>query len=418
MRIAMISIGAPDAQDRQVQLLASALAGRGHQVGIHTGDETGPVPRGIADLGRYGRWLGETWTGSGTLPDVVHVHSWHGCVAALAATRLPLVLTSQGTEELTPAGAVCAAADRIIVRSDSDAGHLAGYGIEPERIRHIPSGVDTSVFHPGRVALASGPLQRVLAVADSARTDRARTDRARTAWARTDRARNDSVRNDRARSYSDTSDSVTGEGGRTNRAGGEYAGNGGADSDCGDGADGLADLIRALPQLPEAELVIAGGPPRHRLAENPVAQRLLTLARELWVDGRVLMLGDVPHERMPALYRSADVLASVRGDERSSVIPVEAMACGVPVVAYRCGDVQDTVVDGRTGLLIEPGDVFGLTRSLSETLADQLTRIRQGNAARRRAEEQFAWPRIAQRLEQAYREAMALASPGAIAIAR
>lgn len=161
--------------------------------------------------------------------------------------------------------------------------------------------------------------------------------------------------------------------------------------------EGLAGLVRALPQLPEAELVIAG---------PGDADRLVSLARDLWVDNRILILGEVPWERMPALYRSADVLASLRTDSGFSPVIQEAMACGVPVVAYWAEETARSVVDGGTGLLVEPGDAYGLVKALSVVLGDQLARVHFASAARRRAEEHFSWSRTAHRVTEVYAEAI------------
>jgi glycosyltransferase involved in cell wall biosynthesis len=164
--------------------------------------------------------------------------------------------------------------------------------------------------------------------------------------------------------------------------------------------DGLASLVRSLSQLPEAELVIAGGMP------EALTERLHSLARDLWVGNRVLMLGDVPWERMPALYRSADVLVSLRIGGGFSPVIQEAMACGVPIAGYRGEETARSVVDGSTGVLVEPGDIYGLTKALSALLGDQLLRMHFASAARRRAEEQFTWSRTAHRVTEVYTQAI------------
>src|SRR6476620_11142156 len=70
---------------------------------------------------------------------------------------------------------------------------------------------------------------------------------------------------------------------------------------------GVDTVLHALAGLPEAELVIAGGPTADRLSADPEAARLLGLARDLGVDDRVAMVGGVDHRAVPDLFRSADV---------------------------------------------------------------------------------------------------------------
>jgi glycosyltransferase involved in cell wall biosynthesis len=118
--------------------------------------------------------------------------------------------------------------------------------------------------------------------------------------------------------------------------------------------------------------------------------------------GRVELRGAVPQDELPAVYRSAAVLVNPSLSESFGMSLVEAMACGVPVVATRVGGMPEIVDDGRTGRLVPPGDPAALADALDALLADEPARRALGQAGLRRARERFAWDRIAAGLQQAY----------------
>jgi glycosyltransferase involved in cell wall biosynthesis len=169
---------------------------------------------------------------------------------------------------------------------------------------------------------------------------------------------------------------------------------------------GLADLIAAVSRMGDVDLVVAGGPPRDRLLEDPEIGRLAGLARSLGCSGRVRFVGRVGRAAMADLVRTADVVACTPWYEPFGIVPLEAMASGVPVVASGVGGMLDTVVHGETGLHVRPRDVNGIAEALGR-LRDAGLRRRLGDAGAARAAQHYTWAGVARATLDAYRRTMA-----------
>jgi D-inositol-3-phosphate glycosyltransferase len=166
---------------------------------------------------------------------------------------------------------------------------------------------------------------------------------------------------------------------------------------------GVADAIAALAHVPNAELVVAGGPPRERLRCDPVAVRFQAAARDAGVADRFHMWGALAREDVPALLRSADVAICTPWYEPFGIVPLEAMACGVPVVGSAVGGLLDTLVDGVTGVHVPPRDPTALAAALRSLLADPALRRSMGAAGAVRVHLGYGWDRIASATLSAYR---------------
>ncbi|MBI5487807.1 MAG: glycosyltransferase family 4 protein [Deltaproteobacteria bacterium] len=148
------------------------------------------------------------------------------------------------------------------------------------------------------------------------------------------------------------------------------------------GVDTLIEAFGVVHAVfPGAVLVIAGeGPDRERLAAMARARRV-----------PVRFLGRVPDEELPALYGMADVFALAAREEPGGdvegfgLVLLEAAACGTPCVASRSGGVPDAVDDGRSGLLVPPGDAGELAVALLRVLGDRPLRARLAAGALTRA---------------------------------
>ncbi|MCW3017326.1 MAG: glycosyl transferase [Solirubrobacterales bacterium] len=167
---------------------------------------------------------------------------------------------------------------------------------------------------------------------------------------------------------------------------------------------GIGNIISALEEVPHCELIIAGGPDAEALGADPEAQRLSALARRHGVSGRVHLRGRVVHDELPPLLRSADALVTVPWYEPFGITPLEAMACGVPVVASAVGGLIDTVVDGVTGRHVPPRDPERLAAVLREVLDDETERAAQGRAGVRRTRSLYDWDRVALATLDVYEE--------------
>jgi glycosyltransferase involved in cell wall biosynthesis len=158
---------------------------------------------------------------------------------------------------------------------------------------------------------------------------------------------------------------------------------------------GVDDVIRALPGLPGVELVVAGGPPAERLDDDPDARRLREAVRRAGVEDRVDLRGGIGREAVTALLRSAVAALCVPWYEPFGIVPLEAMACGVPVVATAVGGMVDTVVHDETGVHVPPRRPDRIAEAVAGLLADPARRGALGAAGVRRARRRYTWDRVA-----------------------
>jgi glycosyltransferase involved in cell wall biosynthesis len=153
---------------------------------------------------------------------------------------------------------------------------------------------------------------------------------------------------------------------------------------------GVHLLVRAVAESADMELVIAG--------EGPEEDRLRGLASSLAAEDRVHFAGRIASIGMPEWLNALDALAlpslGVRGwAEQFGRILVEAMACGVPVVASRSGEIPHVV--GDAGVLVPEGDVDALRRAIAGLASDEMAHRRLSCAGRERVLEHFTQDRIA-----------------------
>jgi glycosyltransferase involved in cell wall biosynthesis len=165
---------------------------------------------------------------------------------------------------------------------------------------------------------------------------------------------------------------------------------------------GIGNAISALAGVPDCELLVAGGPPQEELDGLPEVRRFRRLAAAEGVDDRVHFLGGLEQERVAELVRSADVVACVPWYEPFGMVALEAMACGIPVIASAVGGLVDTVVDGVTGVHVPARRPEELTRALHDLLSRPRLRAVMGAAGAERARRRYGWDTIAGRTADLY----------------
>ncbi|MGW4641301.1 glycosyltransferase [Sphaerisporangium sp. NPDC004334] len=310
-------------------------------------------------IAEFSEELRRRWTKES--PEVVHAHSWTGGLAAVAAADgmdIPIVQTFHqlGSSRIRPGGGGQAARVRLerAIGRRADA-VIASCGSEGEEL--IRLGV---------------PRKNIAVVPHGVDTERFR--RQGPSLSRGERPRLVHV-------------------GHITQGGGAHT------------------AIRALDGIPGAELLIAGGPIAGAPDTETDLERLRLLAKEVGVEDRVTLLGHVPHNSVAKLMRSADIVLSLPVAVPNGKVALEAMACGVPVVASAVGAHLDSVVDGVTGLLVRPNDPAPIARRTRLLLSDLTRRTALGFAGADRAGSRYSMERISRELVRVYDTVTGVALP-------
>ncbi len=159
-------------------------------------------------------------------------------------------------------------------------------------------------------------------------------------------------------------------------------------------------VIRAMPLIlvrePNARYVVVGDGPRRQYLDR--------LAASLSVSHAVRFVGQVSDAEVDAWYRRCDVFVLAGresgvsgGAEGYGIVFVEANLRGKPVVGGRSGGIPDAVVDGETGILVDPLDAADIADAITRLLGEPGLAARLGDAGRRRALDELAWPRYTER---------------------
>jgi len=160
---------------------------------------------------------------------------------------------------------------------------------------------------------------------------------------------------------------------------------------------GLEYLLRALSQMKRPAVIDVVG-------NGGDSERYRTMAQELCVSDRVAWHGQLRSDQLAGLYRAATALVVPSIDEGLGLVAVEALLCETPVVAFRSGGLTDIIQDGRTGILVSPGDSAALAAALDAVIAEPERARTLGAAGRIYALSTFAPESAAQRYADIYKK--------------
>ena len=165
---------------------------------------------------------------------------------------------------------------------------------------------------------------------------------------------------------------------------------------------GIFHLLEAAKLLPAGvQVVLCASAPDTPEIEARLARAVPDHPNVVWINAMV------PRDVVIQLMSHAAVFACPSVYEPFGLINLESMACETPVVASAVGGILEVVVDGETGLLVEPARPDALASALTRVLENPALGRSMGRAGRRRVEERFSWAHVAERTEQVYAEAAA-----------
>ena len=171
---------------------------------------------------------------------------------------------------------------------------------------------------------------------------------------------------------------------------------------------GVDNVIRALSRLRydhglSARLLVVGGESREPdPAATPEIGRLRAVAEAKGVADAVTFMGSRGRRELRTYYGAADVFVTTPWYEPFGITPIEAMACGTPVIGSAVGGIKSTVVDEETGYLVPPWDPIALADRLARLWRQPQLLHDFGRNARRRVRSLFSWRRVADMVADLY----------------
>lgn len=180
---------------------------------------------------------------------------------------------------------------------------------------------------------------------------------------------------------------------------------------------GVETVVRGLARLRQdhgisARLLIVGGESDEPdPAITPEIGRLRAIANELGLKDEVVFAGRRGRDVLKYYYSAADIFVTTPWYEPFGITPVEAMACGTPVVGSNVGGIKFTVRDGETGYLVPPNDPEALAERIAHLYQNPKLLSVFGRQSIRRANDLFTWQRVTGAVADLYEEVLSSTRP-------
>lgn len=159
-------------------------------------------------------------------------------------------------------------------------------------------------------------------------------------------------------------------------------------------------LLKSMPHViesyPDVHLTMVGHGSMERSLKN--------LAIDLGIDEHIQFTGYIQYENIPELLNDIDIFIMPSNSETFGVAAIEAQAMEVPVIASNVGGVPDALIDGKTGILVEPGNVEQLEAAIIELISNPNLRTRMGKAGRQFVLEHYDIEQNVRLFEKLYRD--------------
>jgi glycosyltransferase involved in cell wall biosynthesis len=174
---------------------------------------------------------------------------------------------------------------------------------------------------------------------------------------------------------------------------------------------GIETLVRAFALLKEKnlqnlKLVIVGGSSAN-MPDGDERKRIEKIVNDLGLTDYTVFAGRIGHDILPLYYTAADVCVIPSYYEPFGLVAIEAMACGVPVVASNVGGLKFTIIPEETGLLVEPKDVEAFANGIHRILFDELWARKMRKQASANVNQRFSWAGVTIQLSELYRHLLA-----------
>jgi D-inositol-3-phosphate glycosyltransferase len=171
---------------------------------------------------------------------------------------------------------------------------------------------------------------------------------------------------------------------------------------------GVDNVIRALGRLKDTKtpvkLLIVGGESENLSEDScPEFARLMRIAREHNVADDIIFTGRKDRHQLKYYYSAADLFITTPWYEPFGITPLEAMACGTPVIGANVGGIKYSVVDGETGMLVNPHDPEMLADKIGRVIRHDAVLNRMGENAIYRVNTYFTWTKVAIKVLNLYK---------------